>query len=59
MAKQCSRAFTDISKVPGIWGFYFLMLPLVYRFAADLDLAVTLDHIMFDYHCTDSDWELQ
>lgn len=25
------------------------MLPLVYRVAADLDLAVTLDCVLFDY----------
>jgi len=32
---------------------------LVHRLAADLDLAVTLDCILFDYYCTHSDWVLQ
>lgn len=58
MAKQCGRAFIDISKVPGIWGFYIFVLLLVYTFAADLHLAA-LDGVLCDYHCTRSDWELQ
>lgn len=37
----------------------FFVFPLVYRFAADLDITVTLDCILFDYHCTHSYWELQ
>lgn len=48
-AKRCSRALAEISKVPGTWGLDFFMLPLVYRVAADLDLAVTLDCVLFDY----------
>lgn len=52
MGKQSSRAFTDISKVLGIWCFYFSVLPHIYRFSSDPEPAVTLDHVLFHYHFT-------
>lgn len=52
MGKQSSRASTGINKVLGIWCFYFCVLPHVYRFSSDPDPAVTLDYILFHYHCT-------